>query len=59
MTKHQERMERARQVLPPAPKKRSHAARMAAATGVRLHGGTLRMNGTDRRRIVRKRTEDA
>lgn len=55
---HAERMRRARLELPDPPPARTHAERMAAAHGIRLTGGDLRMRRSDRRRITRHRNGD-
>lgn len=55
--RHQARVERARLTLPDPPPARTHAERMAAAAGVRLHDGTLRYRPADRRRIVKHRND--
>lgn len=55
MTTHTERMRRARLELPDPPPARTHAERMAAAHGIRLTGGDLRMRRADRRRIIEHR----
>ena len=57
MTAHQARVERARLTLPDPPPGRSHAERMAAARGVRLHGEHMRTSYADRRRIAKHRNE--
>jgi len=57
MTKHAERMARARLELPDPPKPRSHAERMAAARGIHLHADSMRMSVADRRRIAAYRQE--
>lgn len=55
MTTHAERMRRARLELPDPPPARTHAERMAAAYGIRLTAGDLRMRRVDRRRIIEHR----
>jgi hypothetical protein len=59
MTKHSERMARARLELPDPPRARSHSERMTAARGIRLHGDSMRMTVADRRRIAAYRNETA
>jgi len=49
----------ARLELPDPPKPRTHAERMAAARGIRLHGDSMRMSVADRRRIAAYRNEIA
>ena len=57
MTKHAERMNRARLELSDPPKARTHAERMAAARGIHLHADSMRMSVADRRRIAAYRQE--
>lgn len=56
--RHQARVERARIELPDPPPARTHAERMAAAAGVRLHDGDLRYRPSHLRRIVKHRNDD-
>lgn len=53
--RHQQRVDRARTALPDAPAARSHADRMKAAKGIRLHDGDLRYRPAHLRRIVKHR----
>ena len=57
MTKHAERMARARLELSDPPKARTHAERMAAARGIHLHADSMRMSVADRRRIAAYRKD--
>ena len=58
MTKHAERMNRARLELSDPPKARTHAERMAAARGIHLHADSMRMSVADRRRIAKHRNDE-
>jgi hypothetical protein len=57
ISKHGERMARARVTLTDPPPARTHAERMADARGVRLYGDNMRLRHADRRRIAAHRNE--
>ena len=56
--KRAERKARAQGELREPPTPRSHAERMAAATGVHLHGDDMRTAAGERRRIAEHRSND-
>ena len=55
--KHAERMARARIELPDPKKGRTHAQRMAAATGQHVYGDHVRLANWQRRQLLKHRNE--